>query len=165
MERTLKDFSRFEKIHLSFKSNIAEMGNNGQVFKERKSRYVDDGLDLDIVARFYNTQDNVFAIKYYCEKMKNIAFISYEFMYDFKGKGCFCKVVVGEKTRRDNRIVTTYEFSFLDNGKRWDLNLASDEIDLMTNEERNLIFKIEQLKEVAEQYKMLQAAEEMSEIK
>lgn len=157
--KTLKDLSRLERIQLSFKSTLLEMEKSGKVFSDKERKLIDDSLDMNVVAKYYNIDNEKFAIKHFRDSKQNFVFSAYEFMHNFKGKECFCRVVVGEKTRRD-RIITAYEFRFLHNGKIINLNLASDEFDIMLDEERALILKIEKFKELAAQCRMIEIAEE-----
>ena len=158
MKRTLKDLDRFERIQLTFQSNISQMVKEGVSIKEKSNRITQDGLELSIVTRYYNHEDLQFASKKCRDYMQNFAFTAYEFMIKFKGKECFCKVLLGQHKRPD-RIATTYEVSLLNNRKTRELRFASDYIELMSDDERNLLHKIEKCRELASAMDMLDKAQ------
>ncbi|MBO5654907.1 MAG: hypothetical protein J6S32_02620, partial [Clostridia bacterium] len=79
-----------------------------------------------------------------------------EFVADYKGKPHFYKVEV-DHLKRGDRILKTYKASILLKDRTVEKYWTSDKFEVLKDEEREIIAKVEKCKEIADYCKFLDA--------
>ena len=156
MKRDEKGVERLQKIQIAFDEKITQMEKDGKEMDEKESRYTDADTDIHLLCRYYIRDGEKFAIKKMRDYHNNFGSVAVEFVGHYKGKPHFYKVEVAH-LKNDDRIVKTYKASILLKGRSVEKYWTSDKFDVLKDDERAIICKIEKYKEIAEYCKFLDA--------
>ena len=162
MTKKIKEFDKLESIGRRFDQTFEEMQQAGETKREKTSRHTNDDMDMILVSKFYLRDGEKFAIKRMRDYRNNFGFVSYEFMTKYAGRECFCKVYADQR-KYDGKFVMQYDAALLYRGKRKELTIIGGDMDILSDDEREILFNIEKCKDCASECDMLDKVEVASE--